>query len=281
MRGRTKKTGNDDSNSWIAYTDLLTTLLTFFVVVAFVGAARVRSLEAAAVDKAMRAELHGRVFDAASRQPLAGYTVRLASAQTRTASDGRFFFSDLDLSAETQPQLIVGGANYETYSEKISLVSGFNSVTIYLLKTEQTPEGELKVEMLDGDAYFEVSRAEIKPGAMAELTELGKRFRESLLPDEIIVVQGHTDDQPFRLPGKSNWELSGERAAAVCRVFQEAKYGVNISGKQLIAMGYGEFRPQVAVEAFDDPGEAETKRARNRRIEIRKLKGAVFSANKL
>jgi flagellar motor protein MotB len=282
MRGRRKRSSYEDSNSWVAYTDLLTTLLTFFIIIAFAGLAHVRSLNASAHQKELRGDLRGRVFDGAMRQSLEGCDIRLGEAETKTDGSGRFDFRDLVLSAERQIQLTVTAEGYNTYEEKIEFRPGTNSITVYLLKSqEESGEGELKVELLEGDAYFELSKAEVKPEALAKLVELGKRFHAELKPDEVIVVQGHTDDLPFKVPGKSNWELSGERAASVCRIFQEPEYGVGIPGKQIIAMGYGEFRPQTAVESDDSTEEANDKRARNRRIEIRKLKGAVFTSNKL
>jgi chemotaxis protein MotB len=136
--------------------------------------------------------------------------------------------------------------------------------------------------MLEGDAFFESGRAQIKPEALEKLKELGHNFKLGLQTDEVIVVQGHTDDVQYQNQSKSNWELSGERAAAVCRVFQEPNYGVNISGRQLLALGYGEFRPRAIIDTSDPPDIVKDKRAQNRRIEIRKLKGAeVFARGKL
>lgn len=197
MRRSRRRARQDDSNVWIAYTDLLTGLLTFFVILSFISF-----------------------------------------------------------------------INLETVRKQLN-------------KPEAEGKGMVKPELLPGDAFFESGRAELKPEKINELVELGERFRKNLKSDEVIVIQGHTDDVPYKAPegtpgelsGKSNWELSGERAAAVCRVFQGPR--VNIPSKQLIIMGYGEFRPRAPVYI---PGDSEKvlkdKREMNRRIEILKLNNA-------
>jgi flagellar motor protein MotB len=281
MRARRRSTKQEESNTWIAYTDLLTTLLTFFVILAFLGMIRVRALEATTAQLG-RAGLSGQVMDGSSKRPVSGSTVEFVGKSTTTGIDGKFSFKDLDLTATREMRLIVKADSYDPYTEMIELQKGANFKTIYLFKRQEGNEGEVKVQMLDGDAFFESGRALIKLDALQRLKELGQSFKSSLKPDEVIVVQGHTDDVQYQDQSKSNWELSGERAAAVCRVFQEPAYGVNIPGKQLLALGYGEFRPKVIIEPGDSLTVVRDKRAQNRRIEIRKLKGAeVFASGKL
>jgi flagellar motor protein MotB len=283
MRSRRRHSKQDDSNTWIAYTDLLTTLLTFFVILAFLGMIRVRTLEARTEEltgKLNRNKLSGQVFDGVSKKPISSSTVELGDRSIKSDSEGKFVFDEIDLTPTTKIRLAVKAETYDLYSETIELQKGTNFKTVFLFKGAN--DGDVRVQMLEGDAFFESGRAQIKPEAIQKLKELGRTFKLSLQSDEVIVVQGHTDDVQYQNQSKSNWELSGERAAAVCRVFQEPSYGVNIPGKQLLALGYGEFRPKVIIEAFDSPDVLTDKRAQNRRIEIRKLKGAeVFASGKL
>lgn len=281
MKFRRSRQRQDDSNTWIAYTDLLTTLLTFFVIISFVGAARIKSLEALTAQY-QKATLFGQVIDGTSKQILRGGRVRLGDRETVTDRDGKFSFKDLDVAEGTHWRLSVEIDAYVPYSDTVELQKGYNYKTVIMFKPQDPSEGELKVEMLEGDAYFASGSAILRPEAVQTLVALGLRFRSNLKADEVIIVQGHTDDQQYRDSSKSNWELSGERAAAVCRVFQEPKYGVGISGSQLMAVGYGEFRPRAHIELNESPISADGKRSKNRRIEIRKLKGAqVFSSGRL
>lgn len=74
-----------------------------------------------------------------------------------------------------------------------------------------------------------------------------------------IRVEGHTDNSPI-LTGKyvSNWELSSARATEVVRYLMTEH---NISGKNISALGYGEFRPIR-------PNNTLANRAKNRRVDI-------------
>lgn len=76
--------------------------------------------------------------------------------------------------------------------------------------------------------------------------------------DQIIQVEGHTDDKPIttsKFP--SNWELSAVRATSVVRLLIEN----GVAASRLTAVGYGENHP---VESND----TEEGRARNRRVTL-------------
>jgi chemotaxis protein MotB len=76
--------------------------------------------------------------------------------------------------------------------------------------------------------------------------------------DQIIQVEGHTDDKPIttsRFP--SNWELSAVRATSVVRLLIDN----GVAASRLTAVGYGENHP---VESND----TEEGRARNRRVTL-------------
>ncbi|MEW6733402.1 MAG: OmpA family protein [Acidobacteriota bacterium] len=273
MKTKMRKPWQDESNTWIAYTDFLTAVLILFVIIATAAVSRGQS---------ERANLYGQVIDNKTKALLSGCVISLATTESRTDKEGKFSIEKIDLSMRRYFNLVVTVEQYEPYKETIELKGGDNFKTILLNRSQDRGKGDLTVELLDGDAYFEVGSAKIKPEALAKLLELGRRFRAQLRSDEVIVVQGHTDDQPYKTEAKSNWELSGERAAAVCRAFQEEKYSVGIPGYQLLAMGYGEFHPLEIIKPDDLPTVKESKRTKNRRIEIRKLKGAeVFASRKL
>ena len=80
-----------------------------------------------------------------------------------------------------------------------------------------------------------------------------------------VVVEGHTDNVPFKIAGgkyRSNWELSQSRALAVIN-YMINKEGV--SPGRFAAAGYGEFRPVY-------PNDTDEHRSLNRRIEINILR---------
>lgn len=104
--------------------------------------------------------------------------------------------------------------------------------------------------------------AVFEPGSAA-LTARGletiEKFARLLyaIPNRII-IEGHTDNIPIRTPQfPSNWELSGARAGAVARAFNE----FGIEGTRIEIAGFGDTRPKVSNDSPE-------LRAINRRIDI-------------
>jgi len=78
---------------------------------------------------------------------------------------------------------------------------------------EQTPEG-LRIQLVDQDGrpMFQQGTAEPMPYTKRLLAEIGKIIDR--LPNRVS-ISGHTEATPFTGPGgKTNWELSAERANA-------------------------------------------------------------------
>lgn len=272
MQSRRRRARQEDSNVWIAYTDLLTALLTFFVILAFVGMYRLQ----AKGGSGMHAELFGQVIDEKSREMVAGCSVKLGEQKTKTDAEGKFSFKNIDVSTGDHVRLVFTAAGSEPEPQTFQLKPGVNTHTFFLVKAHEGNTGDVKVLVLEGDAYFDSGRADIKPDSLKKLIDKGREYSKGLQKDEILVIQGYTDDVSYKDKSKSNWELSGERAAALCRVFEEQ---LNIPGKQLAIMGYGQFRELAHVNDESDL-DKETKRKKNRRITIVKLKGTseIFAA---
>jgi len=112
--------------------------------------------------------------------------------------------------------------------------------------------GQLTVRVLD-KILFKSGSADILPAGQAVLETT----------DDMIRVEGHTDNVPIsdKLKSKyySNWELSAARAASVVRYFQ---YGsAKLDPTRLEAVGYAEYQPVA-------PNDNDADRQRNRRVEI-------------
>ncbi|MDO9708861.1 flagellar motor protein MotB [Paracraurococcus lichenis] len=84
------------------------------------------------------------------------------------------------------------------------------------LVIEQVPEG-LRIQILDAErqAMFPVGSASPNERARALLAKVAQVAAR--LPNGLAIA-GHTDATPFRGEGRSNWELSAERANAVRRL---------------------------------------------------------------
>lgn len=93
---------------------------------------------------------------------------------------------------------------------------------------------------IDSPILFGLGKASIKPGAFPILDKIAEIARET--PNSIR-IEGHTDNLPIhnsQFP--SNWELSAARALSVLRYFLNQG---NIAPERLAAVGYGEYHPLV------------------------------------
>jgi outer membrane protein OmpA-like peptidoglycan-associated protein len=117
------------------------------------------------------------------------------------------------------------------------------------LQTKQTDRGML---VTLGDVLFEFNRADVKPGAQADLRKLAEYLRKN--PTRSILIEGHTDSVGS---AAANNTLSRRRADAV----DMALVGMGMAAQRATAVGYGEDYP-VADNLTD------TNRALNRRVEV-------------
>src|SRR5262249_53587686 len=112
--------------------------------------------------------------------------------------------------------------------------------------------------------------AEVKPQGQLVLNKLIERLatREASEQKQYkIVVEGHTDSRPVTGGSfPSNWELSGNRASRVVRMFLDKGF----NPKLLTAIGYADTHPEVAERAKDGRWNEESL-TKNRRVVIRVL----------
>ena len=139
-----------------------------------------------------------------------------------------------------------------------SLVSGLaNELATQHVEIEQMQSG-ITVN-LPGAVLFSTGSAELTESGREVLFKVGDKLRN--IPYQTLVA-GFTDNVPIggvlveRYP--TNWELAGARAARVVRLLEEA----GVAGNRLLAVSFGENRPEVSNDTPEG-------RAENRRIEIR------------
>ncbi|CDF80966.1 OmpA/MotB family protein [Formosa agariphila KMM 3901] len=128
-------------------------------------------------------------------------------------------------------------------------------------------EGQgLTVEQRDGKVYISMeNKLLFSSGSWAVGTE-GRRAVEqlgsvlSVNPDIAVLIEGHTDDVPYKGNGQlsGNWDLSTKRATAIVNILRENK---GINPENLTAAGRGEYAPIASNSTAEG-------RAKNRRIEV-------------
>ena len=119
----------------------------------------------------------------------------------------------------------------------------------------------IDVKIINYNVVMEMRDRILFPSGSADLADAGEavlaRLRPALLSvDARIDVEGHTDDRPIstgRYP--SNWELSAARAAAVVR----SLIGAGVPRERLRAVGFADTKPRA------DNGTVQG-RAANRRV---------------
>lgn len=113
---------------------------------------------------------------------------------------------------------------------------------------------------------FATGSADLSLAARTLIDTVGAAVRPL---DNIVRVEGHTDDIPISTPRyRSNWELSTARATNVVSYLVEE---TAMPPERFAIAGYGEFRPQV-------PNDSAENRARNRRVDIVVLSSQTASS---
>ncbi|HYC79385.1 MAG TPA: OmpA family protein [Planctomycetota bacterium] len=106
---------------------------------------------------------------------------------------------------------------------------------------------------------FDPGKSDLKASGKKALKTLADRLAER---DEMLIVEGHTDDDPVSRSIKENplgnLELSGKRALKVAH-FLTHEGGVN--AERVSFAGFGEHKPLV-------PNDSKAGKAKNRRVEI-------------
>lgn len=126
------------------------------------------------------------------------------------------------------------------------------------LSVEVTPLG-LRIQLLDADGRPMFASGNSQPNERTRVLIRAVAVAAGRLPNPIQIT-GHTDSTPFRGDGRSNWELSAERANAARRLLLEA--GV-LEGRIRSVAGMADREPHLAEQ---------TSAAGNRRVAITLLR---------
>lgn len=117
--------------------------------------------------------------------------------------------------------------------------------------------GNVYVSM-DEKLLFKSGSTVVDPNGVRALQQLAQVLARN--PDIKIMIEGHTDDVPFRKGSsiKDNWDLSVMRATSIVRILLD---GSGIDPVRLTVAGRGEYLPV-------DPADTPESRSKNRRTEI-------------
>jgi len=242
-RKRKKKEAGGAASWVVTYSDLMSLLLTFFILlysISTVDAEKFRNITEY-LQIALTGEGRPAILD--------------GGAEDITLPIDDEAFSDDKMPVDD----IVDPVNQPLPNE---IKEMFNKVNGYLV--ESGIDAKVGVMMKKSGVTVEIKDAILFETGSAQLKESGIELLEKLEGllndfDNDIVVEGHTDNVPLnneKYP--SNWELSAARAVAVLRYLNEVQ---NVAPTRLSARGYGEYSP---IEKNDGPDN----RRKNRRVNL-------------
>jgi chemotaxis protein MotB len=116
--------------------------------------------------------------------------------------------------------------------------------------------------------FFASGQAKLSPRGQGVLRQIARILNQSTNANQLVRVDGHTDDVPIRKVRHlypTNWELSTARACTVVRYLVD-RAGVRSS--RIYPAGFGSTKPRAS-------GSSSTARAKNRRVEIQILNRRV------
>ncbi|WP_085991666.1 flagellar motor protein MotS [Oceanobacillus senegalensis] len=242
-RRRVKKSTNKGTPKWmVTYSDMITLILVFFVLIFSMSQINEEMFEA--VSESFQNRM---IFDFMPSAVPVDYPSE-SSVHDKEAYD------ELEKPLDSRK-------NNEVYEEG-SLNSLVEDIESFLddnelngvITAERSDEGVVLV--LQESILFETGQASILESAESFLNQIGVYLQG--VPNQVR-VEGHTDSRPitsYRYP--SNWELSGARASSVIRYLVDR---FNIEEFRFTSIGYADTKPTV-------PNNSKNNWRKNRRVEI-------------
>ncbi len=239
------KKGNHER--WLlTYSDLITLLMIFFVVMYALSSVSAKKFQAVAVSlsKAM-----GGGGQSVMNEPGASFIPGFAGSSK---------VNELDMTMDTEEN-----SNLERIRKELQTYIDENGLNE---KVTVNIEERGVVLSFQDVALFPLGSAQLTPDAKNLIGSIGQILKKA---PHYLRVEGHTDNLPINTAQfPSNWELSVARATSVV---QELINELKLTPELLSAAGYGEFRPKVPNETADS-------RQQNRRVDIVVVKSKYETA---
>lgn len=237
MRDRNSNSSDDKNNleRWLlTYSDLITLLMTFFVVMYSLSSINLNKFTQLANSLGISLGTKYVIGDKTSTLPIDNNMINNINKNSKTQQKNNNTNNEGVIEKKLQSYI---EANH--LSSYITLYSDERGIVISL----QEP------------LLFNLGSADVLPQSRKVIDNISKVLKT--IPN-YIRVEGYTDDIPINNEKyKSNWELSAARATNVIQVLVED----GINPERLIAVGYGQYKPVV-------PNTSEENRKKNRRVDI-------------
>lgn len=208
-RRRTRREEQNDSGDWLTtYSDMVTLLLTFFVLLFSFS------------------EIDAQKFRSIMSSFQGGAGVLDGGTQLEIIEDLTPLEDDIEEELDKLKDIL------EEYADSIGLGSEI------ILSIE---ERGLVIRFMD-NVLFDSGRADLKPESVEILKAVAEILNREEFKERLIKVEGHTDTDPILYSRQfpSNWELSSIRATNVLRYLVEEE---EVGGSRVSSSGYSYYRP--------------------------------------
>ena len=177
----------------------------------------------------------GKVFDADTREPIAGASIELfgsdgSSIPFKTDATGTYKF---DLKPETSYKLSAIMSNYLNKYLEVSTV-GLEQSKDFIGDFDFALRSTLRAIELP-EVYYDLAKWDLRPESMKALDGLVSVLKEN--PTIVIELGSHTDSRPIPM---TNDTLSQRRAESVVKYLIKS----GIEAERLVARGYGASQPR-------------------------------------
>lgn len=158
--------------------------------------------------------------------------------------------------------------NYiQTLQQQMARKDSLNMALVMNLKGAigNLDDQDINIKVDKGVVYIDISDKLLFKSAKFEVTPQAKEVLGKVAavlknqPDIEFMVEGHTDNVPYRGSGNvlDNWDLSVKRATSVVRILQD-QYGLDPA--KMAAAGRGEYKPVADNTSAD--GKSQNRRTR-------------------
>lgn len=241
---RKKKQEDDiDTGAWLnTYADMVTLLLTFFVMLLATSSTNPEILQA------ISSYFNPTISFLNSGETIGEGKMVGSGLNQMPNYDQALEETSSDAEKEVIEKNQQMASDFKTYFEENNLTS----------KVEVTTQDNFTTINFKDDVLFDKSQAILKPEARNILDMLSGQFMK--YPNTDIKVEGHADSDKINTAQyPSNWYLSSARAIVVAEYYINEK---GFSPDRMSATGYGEYRPITSNDTKEG-------KAKNRRVEIK------------
>lgn len=261
MSGRKKKhkggheDGHVDERWLLTYADLITLLMSLFMVLWSISSVNISKYED--LQRSLAEAFSGKVMPGGQ-----GIKQNGGSESIPTPAENTPMISEQDTNADSKSRMTKIQQKAAAKHEQ----DAFKEVQkqVQQLANEQKLSGKIKttlskdglhIRITTDDLLFDSGSAEVKAKAAPLLAGLGDLL--SAEGTHQVVVKGHTDNVPISGRYRSNWNLSGDRASNVVLALIQAK----VAGGRLTAAGRADQEPVTSNDSAAG-------RSINRRVEL-------------